>query len=48
MQTTISRSLSRDGINWISLAVFSIFHLGAVAALFYFSWPAVFTVVGLY
>ncbi|MBZ5674968.1 MAG: fatty acid desaturase [Acidobacteriia bacterium] len=48
MQTTISRSLSRDGINWISLAVFSIFHLGAVAALFYFSWPAVFAAVGLY
>ena len=48
MQSTFSRSLSRSGINSVSLAVFTVFHVGALAALFYFSWPAVITAVGLY
>jgi fatty-acid desaturase len=37
----------RSGINWIFAITFAGFHLGALAALFYFSWPAfgVFLVV---
>jgi stearoyl-CoA desaturase (Delta-9 desaturase) len=36
------------GINWIAVIPFTIVHAGAVAALFYFSWPAVFAAVILY
>jgi stearoyl-CoA desaturase (delta-9 desaturase) len=35
-------------INWIAVVPFTIVHIGAVAALFYFSWPAVFTAIALY
>ncbi|HEV1285484.1 MAG TPA: acyl-CoA desaturase, partial [Bryobacteraceae bacterium] len=35
-------------INWIAVVPFAIVHIGAVAALFYFSWPAAFTAVALY
>ena len=27
-----------DGINWLTLTVLVVFHLGAVAALFFFTW----------
>jgi fatty-acid desaturase len=40
--------VTRDGINWISVAVFTVFHAGAVAALFLFNWPAFFTTLVLY
>jgi fatty-acid desaturase len=40
--------LRRDGINWSSVTAFSIFHIGTVAAFFFFSWPAFFTALGLY
>jgi len=39
---------NRDGINWVAVTAFAIFHAGAVAALFFFSWPAFFTAVALY
>jgi len=48
MQTTATPPVSRAGINWLSVIVFSIFHAGAAAALFFFSWPAFFTAVALY
>ena len=35
-------------INWIAVVPFTIVHIGAVAALFYFSWPALFTAIALY
>jgi fatty-acid desaturase len=35
-------------INWMAVIPFTIVHVGAVAALFYFSWPAVFTAIFLY
>ncbi len=38
----------RDGINWTSVIAFSIFHIGAVAALFFFTWPAFFVALVLY
>jgi fatty-acid desaturase len=40
--------IPRTGINWVSLIAFSAFHIGAVAALFFFSWPAFFTALALY
>ena len=38
----------RDGINWTSVVAFSIFHIGAIAALFFFTWPAFFVFLALY
>jgi stearoyl-CoA desaturase (delta-9 desaturase) len=35
-------------INWTSSIVFVLFHLGTVAAFFFFSWPAFFTGLALY
>jgi stearoyl-CoA desaturase (delta-9 desaturase) len=40
--------ISRTGFNWVSLIALSIFHIGAVAALFFFSWPAFLTAAALY
>jgi fatty-acid desaturase len=39
---------NRDGINWTSVIAFSFFHAGALAALFFFTWPAFFTALTLY
>ncbi len=38
----------RDGINWITTSVVVLFHIGAVAALFNFSWPRFWAAVFLY
>jgi hypothetical protein len=43
MDTNARPFVNRDGINWISVTVFTIFHVGAVTALFFFSLPAFFT-----
>jgi fatty-acid desaturase len=40
--------VKRDGANWITVVAFTIFHLGAIAAFFFFSWPAFITAVALY
>lgn len=40
--------INREGINWVSLTAFTVCHAGAVTALFYFSWSAFFTALGLY
>jgi fatty-acid desaturase len=40
--------VKRDGINWVSVIAFGVFHAGAIAALFFFSWPAFFTALALY
>lgn len=34
--------------NWINVVIISLFHVGAVAALFFLSWPAVFTLLFLW
>jgi fatty-acid desaturase len=46
--TTPAPFLSRDGINWVSVIAFVLFHFGTVGALFFFSWPAVITALILY
>jgi stearoyl-CoA desaturase (delta-9 desaturase) len=48
MATTAEPLVKRDGINWVSLTAIGGFHAGAIAALFFFSWPAVFTAAALY
>jgi len=37
-----------DGINWLTLVVVALFHVGAVAALFFFTWPRLAVMLGLY
>jgi stearoyl-CoA desaturase (delta-9 desaturase) len=48
MNTNAPPLIKREGINWVSLTAFTIFHLGAIAALFFFSWPAFCTALILY
>ena len=48
MQATPTPFIRRDGINWISVSAFAVFHAGAVVALFFFTWPAFFAAVALY
>jgi fatty-acid desaturase len=48
MKTNAPPLINREGINWVSLTAFGIFHMGAVAALFFFSWPAFITGLILY
>src|SRR5205823_5864283 len=40
--------IPRDGINWMSLIGFTCFHIGAILAPFFFTWPAFLTAVALY
>lgn len=40
--------LRRDGVSWVTLTAFGIFHVGAAIALFHFSWPALFAAALLY
>ena len=40
--------VKRNGVNWRSVIAFGIFHSGAIAAFFFFTWPAVFTALFLY
>ena len=40
--------MRQNGINWTSVAAFVVFHAAAVAALFFFTWPAFFVAVALY
>jgi stearoyl-CoA desaturase (delta-9 desaturase) len=48
MTHTLAPVVKRDGLNLPTIITFSVFHLGAVAALFFFSWPAFFTALALY
>ena len=38
----------QGGINWQTVIAFSIFHAGAIAALFFFTWPAFLAALALY
>src|ERR1035438_10746468 len=37
-----------DGLNWLTLMVIGLFHVGALAALFLFSWPRLVVMAVLY
>ena len=40
MQSEVSRVDKRSGINWVTASFMAIFHIGAIAALFFWSWQA--------
>ena len=48
MATNARSFVKREGINPISVSVFTLFHVGAIASLFFFSWPAFFAALVLY
>jgi fatty-acid desaturase len=48
LTNTPAPALRRDGTNWTTLIAFAIFHAGAIAALFFFSWPALICAFVLY
>ena len=48
MNSNVAPIIKREGLNWTTVIAFTIFHAGAVAALFFFSWPAVVTALILY
>jgi len=39
---------NRDGFNWGTAIAMGLFHVGAVAALFFFTWPAFFVAIFLW
>jgi stearoyl-CoA desaturase (delta-9 desaturase) len=45
---SLGSRIKSEGINWIAVIAFSIAHTGAVAALFFFSWPAIIAAAVLY
>ena len=48
MEIDFAPVVKREGINWITVTAFAVFHLGAIAALFFFTWPAFFSFLFLY
>ena len=48
MNTPHKPFVHKEGVNWTSVIAFSIFHAGAVAALFFFTWPAFFAFLAFY
>ena len=44
----MAQNKQERGINWLTLIVMVIFHLGAVAAFFFFSWKALFIMAALW
>ncbi len=48
MTSSAEQNVAVRGINWSSAVAFTIFHAGAIAALFFFTWPAFFVAVALY
>jgi stearoyl-CoA desaturase (delta-9 desaturase) len=48
MDSIAAPIVKRDGVNWTSVIVFAFFHCGAVAALFFFTWAALFAALALY
>jgi hypothetical protein len=41
-------SAGRDGFNWGTAIAMGLFHVGAIAALFFFTWPAFFVALFLW
>ena len=37
-----------EGVNWLTLSVVAAFHVGAIAALFFFTWPRLLVMLALY
>jgi stearoyl-CoA desaturase (delta-9 desaturase) len=49
MQIRMGRAATvREGVNWLTLIVVALFHLGALAAFFFFSWQRLTVMLALY
>ncbi len=48
MSTEVIDITARRKMNWITAIVFALFHVGAIAALFMFTWKAFFVTIVLY
>jgi stearoyl-CoA desaturase (delta-9 desaturase) len=48
LELIASRQVSRDQVNWLTTTIMAIFHAGAIAALFFFSWKALALVAVLW
>jgi fatty-acid desaturase len=48
LSTEVITLSNRERMNWLTAIVFALFHVGAVAALFMFSWRALFISLALY
>ena len=48
MGTDVISLPNRQKVNWVTIIVFGLFHIGAVAALFLFSWKAFAVAIFLY
>ncbi len=48
MSTEVITITNRERMNWLTALVFGLFHIGAVAALFMFSWRSLFISLALY
>ena len=44
----LSRGAQTLSLNWLVLGFMLLFHVGAIAALFFFSWPALIAAVALH
>jgi stearoyl-CoA desaturase (delta-9 desaturase) len=44
----LGRATQSNKMNWPSTVVFTLFHVGAIAALFFFTWKALFLSIALY
>jgi stearoyl-CoA desaturase (delta-9 desaturase) len=44
----LGRATQSSKMNWPSTVVFTLFHVGAIAALFFFTWKALFLSIALY
>ncbi len=42
------KQTGEDKINWVTASFVVLFHLGAVAALFFFTWKALFVAIFLW
>lgn len=47
-QVEVTTNQRKTGINWLNVIFISLFHVGAVAALFFWSWQAIVAAVLLY
>src|SRR5438067_13035922 len=48
LQDLEKRQAANDEINWITATFMALFHVGAIAALFFFTWKALFVAMFLW
>jgi fatty-acid desaturase len=48
LESLEKRQAAKDEINWVTLIFMALFHIGAIAALFFFTWKALFVAAFLW